>query len=82
MAIITEIYSAYTKSPVPFYFLELSNYQKTTRKDFNTTQLREEWVKRTDEPRSSRKQKREGVKESLDQWFTIVTERGVSISGN
>ena len=48
-------------------------------------QLREEWALHEGKSGTSQKRKREGkdpdVEEALDQWFSIVTGRGVRISG-
>jgi len=65
---------------------EIINVPKTTisRLLKNEKQLRDEWMSHKEKPGTS-KRKREGkdpdVEEALDQWFSAVTQRGVSISG-
>ena len=64
---------------------EITNVPKSTisRLLKEEKQLRDEWMLNEERPGTS-KRKREGkdpdVEEALDQWFSIVTQRGVSIS--
>ena len=67
--------------------VEITGVPKTTivRLLHQQHQLREEWALHEGKSETSQKRKREGkdpdVEEALDQWFSIVTGRGVRISG-
>lgn len=65
---------------------EIINVPKSTisRLLKDEKQLHDEWMLHEEKPGTS-KRKREGkdpdVEEALDQWFSVVTQRGVNISG-
>ncbi|KAK9736144.1 Tc5 transposase DNA-binding domain [Popillia japonica] len=65
---------------------ELTGIQKSTISHLiqQENQLRNEWTLQQGKAKTS-KRKRDGedpdVEEALDQWFSLVTERGVCISG-